>query len=86
MPHWASTLLLFQSDSGKLLFRALFLDSCFQNNPDSVMLQKYQTLLNQSFKHNSMHMRPLNLTPKFSFEARLCIFIINFYYTKTKYL
>ena len=34
-----------QSDCPKLLF----LDSRFQNHPQSVILQKYQSLLNQSF-------------------------------------
>ena len=45
-----------------------------------------QSLLNQSFKHNSVHMPSLNLTPKFSFEPRFSMFIINCYYTKSKRL
>ena len=40
----------------------MFLDSRFQNHPDSVILQKYQSLSNQSFKHNSSHMSSLYLT------------------------
>ena len=34
----------------------------FQNHPDSVILQKYQALSNQSFKHNLEHMPSLYLT------------------------
>ena len=37
----------------------LSLDSRFQNHPDSVILQRYHMLSNQSFKHNSAHMTPL---------------------------
>ena len=54
----------------------------FQNHPDSVILQKYQSLLQQSFKHNSGHMPSLHLTPTFHFVP----FIINGYYTKSKRL
>ena len=40
---------------------------------DFVILQKYQSLSNQSFKHSSLHMLSLNLTPTPSFERRfLC--------------
>ena len=41
---------------------------------------------NQSFKHNSAHMPSVNLTPKFSFEPRFRIFIINSYNRKNKRL
>ena len=61
------------------LFGTLFPDSCFENHPDSVILQKYQSGWNQSFKHNSADMPSLNLTPNFSFEPRFCMFIINGY-------
>ena len=40
-------------------------------------IQKYQSLLNQSFKQNSAHMTSLNLIPRLSFEPRFCMFIIN---------
>ena len=40
----------------------LFLDCRFQNHPDSVILQKYKWLSNQSFKRNSAHMSSLYLT------------------------
>ena len=60
--------------------------SCFQNHPDSLILQKYQSRSNQSFKHNSADMSFLNLTRNFSFEPRFCMFIINDYYTKSKRL
>ena len=59
------------------MFRTLFLDSHFQTHPDSVTLQKYQLLSNQSFKPNFAHMPPLNLTPKLSYESRFRMFIIN---------
>ena len=36
----------------------------------SVILEKYQTLSNQSFEHNSVHMPSLNLTFKLCFESR----------------
>ena len=75
---------LFQTDFKKWLFGTLFLDSRFQNHPDSVILQTYQSLLNQSFKPNSAHVPPLNLTPMLSLESWFCISIINDYYTKSK--
>ena len=56
----------------------LFLNSRFQNLPDSVILQKYELLLHQSFKHNSTHMPSLNLTPKFSFGPRFRILSLTF--------
>ena len=34
----------------------------FQNHPDSVISQKYQSLSNQIIKRNSAHVRSLNLT------------------------
>ena len=49
-----------------------------------VILQKYQPLSNQSFKHNWKQMPSLSLTPKLSFEPRFCMFIINDYYTKSE--
>ena len=61
--QWTSRQLLFQIDFGKWLFGTLFLGSPFQNHPDSVMLKNYQSLSNQSFKHNSAHMPSLGLTP-----------------------
>ena len=56
-----------------------FLKSHFQNHLDSVILQKYKWLSNQNFKHNSVHMPSLNLTPTLSFEPRFRMFIINGY-------
>ena len=49
----------------KWLFRTLFLYNHFQKHPDSVILQKYQSLSNQSFKRNSGHILSLNLTLRF---------------------
>ena len=63
-----------------------FFDSCFQNHPDSVILQKNQLRSNQSFKHNLADMSSLNLTPNFSFEPRFYRFIVDGYYTKSKRL
>ena len=40
----------------KRLFGYLFLESRFQNHPDSLILQKYQSLSNQSFDNNSAQM------------------------------
>ena len=42
----------------------LFRESHFQNHPDSAILQKYQSLSNQNFKHISVHMPSLNLTSR----------------------
>ena len=42
----------------------MFLNSRSQKHPDSVTLQKYQRVSNESFKHNSTHVSSLNLTPK----------------------
>ena len=39
-------------------------------HPDLKILQKYQSLSNQSFKHNLAHIPSLNLTPTRSFEPR----------------
>ena len=72
--------LLFQTDFRKWLLGTLCLDSRFQNHPDSVILQKYQSLSKQSFKHNSAHMPFLNLTSNLSFEPRFHMIIINSYY------
>ena len=63
---------------GKLLFQT--------HNPDSVILRKYLLLSNQSFKNTLAHILSLNLTPKFSFEFRFRMFIINSYYTRSKRL
>ena len=81
-----SAMLLFQTDFRKWFFWTLFLDGCFQKHSDSAILQKYQLLSNQSFKHNSAHMPSLNLTCKLSFEPRFCTFIINGSYTKKQML
>ena len=75
-------LTLLTACANNLMDSLLFLENLFQTHPDSVILQKYQSLSNQSFKHNSAHMTSLNLTPKPSFELSFCMFIINFYYTK----
>ena len=36
----------------ELILHSECLDCLFQNHPDSVILQKYQSLSNQTFKHN----------------------------------
>ena len=61
-------LLMFQVEFRKSLLGTFFLDIRFQSRPDSVLLRKYQSLSNDSFKHNLGHMLSLNLTPKISFE------------------
>ena len=71
------------SDFRKWLFKTFFLDSHFQNHLDLAILQKYQSLLNESFKYKSVHSPPLNLTPTLSFESSFCIFIINGHDTKS---
>ena len=58
----------FWSDFKKWLFRTFFRDGCFQNHPDLVILQKYQSLSSQSFKHNSAHIPSINLTTTLSVE------------------
>ena len=65
---------------------SFFLPRRFQNHPDSVILQKYHLLSNQSFKHNSVYITSLNLTPTLSFESRFRMFIINDYDRKSKLL
>ena len=52
--------------------------------PDLVILQKYQLLPNQGFKHNAAHIPSLSLTPTLSFGPRFCMFIINGYDRKSK--
>ena len=77
----------FWTDITKWLIGTLFLDSRFQNHLDSVILQKYQLLSNQSFKHDSAY--PVFISnPTLSFEPRFRfrVFIINGYYTKSKRL
>ena len=69
----------------KLLFRTFLRDSGFQNQPGTVVLQKYQSLSKKSFRHNSSHMS-LNLTSTFSFEPRIHMFIINNYDRRSKRL
>ena len=59
---------LFQTGFRKWMFGTLFLESRFENYPDSVILQKSLLLSNQSFKQNSAHIQSLSLTPKLSFE------------------
>ena len=49
----------FRSGFRRWLFRTFSLGSCFHNHPDSVLLQKYQPLSNQGFKHNSALMPSL---------------------------
>ena len=66
-------------------FGTLFLNSRFQNHPESI-LQKYQSFSNQSSKHNSAQMLSLYLTTTLPFEPRFRMFIINGYYTKSKRL
>ena len=81
MDLWTVT---FQTDFRKGLFGFLFVDNRFQNSPDAVILQKYYSLSNQSFKHNSAYVATLKLICKISFEPRFRMFIINGYYTKSK--
>ena len=58
-----------------ILFVTSFLDSRFQNLPDSEILQKYQSLSNKSFKCNSVYISFLNLTRELSFEPRNIVII-----------
>ena len=60
----------FWTDFREWLFGTLFLDSRFQNQRGSVILQKYQSPSNHSFKHNLVHMSPLYLTPTLPFESK----------------
>ena len=69
----------------KWLFGTLFLNSRIQNHPDTIILQNYQSLSNQSFKHNSAHLLSLYLTLTLSFEPSFCMFIINGYYAESKH-
>ena len=73
--------LLFQIDIRKWLFVTLLLGRCFQNHPDSITLNKWQTLFKPCLKQNSAHMLSLNLTHMLSFEP---MFIITTYYIKSK--
>ena len=73
----------FWTNFRKWLFWTLFLDSRFQNHLDSVILQKYQSLSKQSFKHNSAHMSSLHLTSTLPFDLKFRMFVINGYYTKS---
>ena len=54
------------------------------NHLDSLVLQKYQSLSNQSFKYNLALLPSLYLTPTLSFELRFRVFFNNGQYTKRK--
>ena len=73
--------LLFQPDCLELCLWTVAFRTILTN---SVLLEKYQSRLNQSFKHNSAGMPSLNSTPNFSFGPRICLLIIKGYYTKSK--
>ena len=75
----------FWTDFIKWLFGTLLLD-CILNHLDSVILQTYKSLSNQSFKENFAYMSSIYLTLTLSCEPRFCMFIINGYYTKSKCL
>ena len=60
----------FWRDFRKWLITSFFLKRRFQNHPNWVILQKYQSLSNQN---------PLHLTPTLHFELRFSMFIINGY-------
>ena len=60
-----------------LLKLLLFLESYFQNDPDSVIIQKYQSYSSQSFRNNSAHMPFFYSTPTISFQPRSRILIIH---------
>ena len=75
-----------RADFMKWLFGTLFLDSRIQNHPDTIILQNYQSLSNQSFKRNSAHLLSLYLTLTLSFEPSFFTFIINGYYAESKHL
>ena len=64
MDFWTDT---FSNWHRKWLFESLFLDSRFQNRPDSVIVQKYHSLSNQSFKYNFVHVSSLHVSPAFEF-------------------
>ena len=53
----------FWIDFRKWLFGTLFLGNRFQNHPDSVISQKYQSLSKQRFNHSLAHVMSLYLTP-----------------------
>ena len=74
--HTAASELTLESDCLEICFWTV---AC----SNSVILQKYLSLSNQSFKHNSALMLSLHLTP-LHFEPRFRMFIINSYYTKSK--
>lgn len=64
--------LCFQTDIRKWLCGTSFLDSHFKNHPNVAILQKCQSLSNQSYKRNLVH-KPLNLTLRFlSNQGFLC--------------
>ena len=69
----------FWTDSTKWWFGTLFLDSRFDNLPDSVILQKHQSFSNQSFKHNLEHMPSLSSCQNSTQKEFLC----NYFSTKT---
>ena len=84
-PFWRTfTYGCFWTDFTKWLFGTLFLGNRFENHSDSVILQIYQSLSNQSFTRNSLHLPSLRLTSTLSFEHRFCLFIIDSYWTKSK--
>ena len=64
----ATSELTLESDCLELCLK---IDSRFENHPDLIILQKYDLLSNQRFKHKSAHMSSsLYLTPKLPFKPR----------------
>ena len=66
-----------------IIFRTLFLDSRFQNHPDSVTIQKYQIAFKPELYTQFGAYTVFKLTPNLSDEPRFCMYIVNGYYTKT---
>ena len=56
------TVILFKLILGSHCLELCFWTVGFKNHPDSVILQKCQSLSNQSFNYNSVHMLSFNLT------------------------
>ena len=68
--------------ASELTLRSDCLELCFWKIALKTTLTQYQSLSNQSFKHNSALMSSLYLTPTLPFERRFRMLIINGYYTK----
>ena len=75
-----------RSNASEVFIEKDALKKCSKCTAEHSCFKKYQSFLNQNFKHNQAHIRYLNVTNKLSFEPRFSMLNTNSYYTKSKHL